>query len=563
MKIVLTAINAKYIHSNLAVYSLRAYARAYREQIELAEYTINNLTENILSDLYRRKPEVLMFSCYIWNIEYVREIAEEFKKLCPEVPIWVGGPEVSFEVETFLRENPYIDGIMMGEGEKIFQNLCAYYIDQKGTLDEIKGLAFRRGDGSLKVNEWEEVLDMSTIPFCYEDMDDFKNKIIYYETSRGCPFRCSYCLSSVEKSLRFRSMDLVKKELEFFIDQEVPQVKFVDRTFNCDVKHAMEIWRFIKEKDKGITNFHFEIAADILTEEELDYIATMRKGLIQLEIGVQSTNPATIEEIHRTMNIQELKEIVERVKRPGNIHQHLDLIAGLPYEGYETFRHSFDEIYALKPQQLQLGFLKVLKGSYMYENRKTYGIRYTTKPPYEVLATNWLSYDEVLKIKQVEEMLEVYYNSGQFSMTIKLAEHLFDSAFDLFASMGQYYEKKGYFQIKHSRMQRFEILLDYLETVDIEHKELYQQAALYDLYGRENAKSRPKWAADLSQWKNVTREFCKKGKLSHVERFFYEFPVEDTVQELPVKGEAYYLLFDYEKRSRLDHQAEITKLIQE
>lgn len=558
MKILLTAINAKYIHSNLAIYSLRAYAKEYRNEIELAEFTINNRSEQILSEIYKKRPDILMFSCYIWNIELVMEVASEFHKLCPDVPIWVGGPEVSYEVEDFLKKNPYITGIMMGEGEKIFRNVCAYYVEQKGGLSEIRGLAWRKEDGEICVNPWEDVIDMSTIPFAYEDMEDFKNKIIYYETSRGCPFRCSYCLSSVEKSLRFRSMELVKKELGFFIDQKVPQVKFVDRTFNCDKEHAMEIWRFIKKRDKGITNFHFEVAADILTDEEIEFIATMRPGLIQLEIGVQSTNEATIEEIRRSMKLDKVKAIVERVKAPGNIHQHLDLIAGLPYEDAQRFKISFDDIYALKPQQLQLGFLKVLKGSYMYENREKYELVYTSRPPYEVLRTKWLSYDEILKIKQVEEMLEVYYNSGQYPLSIRLLETFYDSAYAMFEALGAYYEEKGYFHISHTRIRRLEILLDFVRIHFAEAIDCFEAAAVCDLYARENAKSRPKWADDLSEWKEISRNYCKKGKLSHVERCYYEWPKEDTWREMPQRLEVpQYRYYDYEKRSRLDHQAEM------
>ncbi|MGN0483575.1 MAG: B12-binding domain-containing radical SAM protein [Lachnospiraceae bacterium] len=559
MKLLLTAINAKYIHSNLAVYSLRAYAKRYRNQITLAEYTINHRVEDILAGIYKQHPDVLFFSCYIWNIRYVRELIVEFHKICPDIPIWLGGPEVSYEVETFLRENPAVTGIMMGEGEKIFEHLCAYYVDGDGALSEIKGLAYRTENGTIQINEWEEVLDMSTIPFCYEDMDEFKNKIIYYETSRGCPFRCSYCLSSVEKSLRFRSMDLVKKELAFFIEQEVPQVKFVDRTFNCEKKRAMEIWKFLKENDRGITNFHFEIAADLLDEEEIAFLATLRPGLIQLEIGVQTTNPATIQEIHRSMDLKRVKTIVEKVKKPKNIHQHLDLIAGLPYEDYETFTHSFDEIYALKPQQLQLGFLKVLKGSYIYEHQQEYGLKYSSQPPYEVLCTNWLSYAEVLKIKQVEEMLEVYYNSGQFQMLIRLLEQQYDSAFEMFVELGQFYEEQGYFDQKHSRLQRFSIFLEFAKRKDPKEIERYCEAATFDLYARENAKSRPDWAVPLQSFKQVTHQFCKKGKLSHVEPFHYALLQEGETKRLARQEEPYYLLFDYENRSRIDHQATITK----
>lgn len=564
MKLLLTAINAKYIHSNLAVYSLRAYAKEYREQIELAEYTINHRMEYILSGIYKKRPDVLCFSCYIWNISEVLAVAEEFHKLCPDVPIWMGGPEVSYEVENFLQEHPFVTGVMVGEGEKIFQDLCEYYVnlEEKGKIcfgekpETIKGLAFLNADGHMILTEPQTPLDMSTIPFCYDEMEDFKNRIIYYESSRGCPFRCSYCLSSIDKKLRFKDIGLVKQELLFFIEKEVPQVKFVDRTFNCDHHHAMEIWRFLKENDRGITNFHFEIAADLLTDEEIEFIAGLRPGLIQLEIGVQTTNPETITEIHRSMDLERVKYVTSRIKEGKNVHQHLDLIAGLPFEDYMTFQKSFDEIYALKPEQLQLGFLKVLKGSYMFEHAKEYGVIYQSRPPYETMETKWLSFDEVLKIKQVEEMLEVYYNSRQYPMSIKLLETEFDSAFAMFAALGDYYEQKGYFSLSHSRIQRLNIFLEFVETIDKEHLEVFRQAATYDIYSRENAKSRPAFSGDLSEFRELTRKFCKKGKLEHIEKFDYRMPQEETVTTLPEREEQpYYLLFDYEKRDMLNHQA--------
>ncbi len=569
MRLLLTAVNAKYIHSNLAVYSLRAYAGTYREQIELAEYTINHRLEYILSGIYRKKPDVLCFSCYIWNISMVLSVAEEFHKLCPEVPIWMGGPEVSYETEAFLRAHPFVTGVMVGEGEESFRQLCEYYVNQEkngkiradGRPQTIRGLAFLDGDGHMIFTEPQEPLDMSTIPFCYDSMEDFKNRIIYYESSRGCPFRCSYCLSSIEKRLRFRDIRLVKQELAFFIEKEVPQVKFVDRTFNCDHQHAMEIWKFIKEHDRGITNFHFEIAADILTGEEIAFIGSLRPGLIQLEIGVQTTNPRTITEIHRHMDLSRLKDVVNKIKAPQNVHQHLDLIAGLPFEDYATFQRSFDEIYALKPEQLQLGFLKVLKGSFMFEHAKEYGVVYGSQPPYEVLKTRWLSYDDVLKIKQVEEMLEVYYNSRQYPMSIRLLETEFDSAFAMFAALGAYYEKKDYFSMSHSRIRRLEILLEFAEELDPEHLPVFREAATYDIYSRENAKSRPAFAGNLTEYRELTRKFCKNGKLQHLEQFYYIMPEDETIQQLPEREmQPYYLLFDYETRDPLNHQAKIRRI---
>lgn len=567
MKIFLTAINAKYIHSNLAVYSLRAYAKAFQEQIEIGEYTINNRVDYILEQIYKAKPDVLCFSCYIWNIGYVEELITEYHKLCPEVPIWVGGPEVSYEVETFLEEHPQVTGVMIGEGERTFQQLCEYYANQNGTLKELNGIAYKDPvSGEVIFTQPQEPMNMSDIPFCYDHIENFENRIIYYESSRGCPFNCSYCLSSIDKKLRFRDTELVKKELAFFIEKKVPQVKFVDRTFNCKHDHAMEIWRFVKEHDNGITNFHFEISADLLNEEELALIHDMRPGLIQLEIGVQSTNEPTIREIHRTMKLELLKDIVRKIQSGGNIHEHLDLIAGLPYEDYAAFTKSFDEIYELKPNQLQLGFLKVLKGSYMYGHAAEYEIVYHEKTPYEVMKTKWLSFDDVLKIKQVEEMLEVYYNSGQFEITMKVLEPLFDSAFMMFQELGAFYEAKGYFGMSHSRIRRAEILLEFMR----ERKgsgavmQMLEESLTFDLYYRENCKSRPSWAPSPAEFKEQTRYYCKNGAKSHLEPFHYRFPEKSkkALQEVPKRLEKpVYMLFDYENRDPLDHQACVTEVL--
>ncbi len=564
MKILLTAINAKYIHSNLAVYSLKASAGVYKDMVEIAEFTINNQADYVLKEIYKRKPDVLMFSCYIWNLSMIETVMIEFHKLCPNVPIWVGGPEVSFEVEDFLKKHPEVTGVMMGEGEETFCELCGYYskLMDEDALKNVLGIAYRQeigDDETIQINPWRPILNMSNMPFSYDKMEDFSNRIIYYESSRGCPFSCSYCLSSVDKKLRFRDLALVKEELQFFIDQKVPQIKFVDRTFNCHHEHAMEIWKYIHEHDNGITNFHFEISADLINEEELALMEQMRPGLIQLEIGVQSTNEITIKEIKRTMKLERLKEIVERIKSFGNIHQHLDLIAGLPFEDYDTFRKSFDDIYALQPNQLQMGFLKVLKGSYMFEHAKEYEILYHDNPPYEVLSTKWLSYEDVLRMKRVEEMLEVYYNSGQFEITMKVLGTHFDSAFDMFQRLGDFYEVNGYFGMSHSRMKRCEILMEFLkqEWKDApewgEWYDCIREALVFDLYYRENCKSRPTWANNYEHMKPYVRFYCKNGKMSHLEMFSYDFLGGDyNYRDVPV-----WVLFSYDKRDPLTHQADV------
>ena len=349
MKFLLVAINAKYIHSNPAVYSLRAYAGEYGEQISLAEYTINQSIDVMLKGIFRRKPEVLCISCYIWNISIARELAEEVHRVLPDTKIWLGGPEVSYDAKQVLERNPQITGVMMGEGEETFLELVRHYADGAPGISEIRGIAWRGGDGLIRDNGFRGPVDLDTVPFIYQDLSGFENRILYYESSRGCPFSCSYCLSSIDRKLRFRSMGLVKRELQFFLDHKVPQVKFVDRTFNCSHQRALEIWRYLTEHDNGVTNFHFEIAADLLNEEELELIASMRPGMIQLEIGVQSTNPEVIREIRRKMDFDRVARVVRRLSENHNVHLHLDLIAGLPLEDFTSFGRSFDQVYALRP----------------------------------------------------------------------------------------------------------------------------------------------------------------------------------------------------------------------
>ena len=545
MKILLVACNAKYIHSNLAVYDLQAYASDYADHIVLKEYTINQQKDDIMRDIYLEHPDVVCVSCYIWNLSFVKELMADLIKILPGADFWAGGPEVSYDAEKFLAENSEFKGVMVGEGEETFKELAGYYVEKKPqNLKDMTGICYRDGDQIIH-NGWRQIMDLSSIPFIYKDLSEFKNRIIYYESSRGCPFSCSYCLSSIDKKLRFRDTETVKKELQFFIDNKVPQVKFVDRTFNCKHDHAMAIWKYINEHDNGVTNFHFEISADLLREEELQEMSTMRPGLIQLEIGVQSTNPDTIKAIHRTMDFEKLKEIVDRIHSFGNIHQHLDLIAGLPYEDYDSFRHSFNDVYALKPQQLQLGFLKVLKGSHMMEMCREYGIVYKTQEPYEVLSTKWLDYDHVLKLKTVENMVEVYYNSGQFQNTLEYLENFFPDAFSIYERLGSFYMEKGYGDVSHTRMRRYEILLEFLEDVPEISMDQVKDQMVYDLYLRENLKSRPGFARDQKPFERQIWDFRKREKVAknaHVEVF----------------ADRKVLLFDYAERDPLTNNAHVT-----
>lgn len=575
MKVLLTAINAKYIHSNLAVYSLRANLLEYKGNVKLKEYTINHQRGAVIQDIYLEHPDVLVLSCYIWNIDFIQDMLGDIKKVLPQTDIWLGGPEVSYLSEQFLREHPHVKGIMRGEGEVTFRELVSFYVDKKKNLQDICGLTYVQ-DGKILSNPDRELSIMDDLAFAYEDLKDFQNRIIYYESSRGCPYSCAYCLSSVDKSVRFRSLKLVEKELLFFIEHRVPQVKFVDRTFNCSHQHAMGIFQIIKKYDNGITNFHFEISADILNEEELNFLSTLRPGLVQLEIGVQSVNEQTISAIKRKTSFEKLKRNVQFIKEKENIHQHLDLIAGLPYEGYESFSKSFDAVYEMRPQQLQLGFLKVLKGAYIYELQEKYGIVYSDKAPYEILQTNWLTFDEIIRLKQVEEAVEVYYNSMQFVRTMEFLLPFFESPFSMYESIGIYYEEKGLFQVSHSRMARYEIMLDFASEKLVSRLqkdkekatlECLKECLLYDLYLRENLKNRPHWADSQEEYKEVIRQFYKKEawekvyltdyekteekqlyRMTHLEVFHYD--VQDNFEKklLPI-------LFDYENRSPLSHEA--------
>ena len=573
MKILLVALNAKYIHSNLAVYNLKAYAKPFAESIKMMEYTINHYVHDILQGLYKEKADIIAFSCYIWNLELVETLTTLLHKVSPETKIWLGGPEVSYDAEAVMARRPELTGIMYGEGEATFYQLMAYYHQAGGALplSDIKGIAYRDSSGNIIMNPRQLLLNMDTIPFGYQNLDDFRHKIIYYESSRGCPFSCSYCLSSIDKRVRFRNTQLVKKELKFLIDQEVPQVKFVDRTFNCNHSHAMEIWQFIKEYDKGKTNFHFEVAADLFNEEELFLLESLRPGLVQLEIGVQSINQKTLEEIKRHTDLDQLAGNVLRIHHQRNIHQHMDLIAGLPYEDLESFKASFNWVYGLNPDQLQLGFLKVLKGSLMHRRQADYEIVSWSKPVYEVLSTKWISYDQLLLLKSVEMMVETYYNSGQFKNALVYLNHFYRSPFDLYQALAAFYEERGYDSLNHSRISRYTILLEFSNESGLNTEHILEEILLYDLYLRENLKNRPDWAEDRADFKQTIMAYYRNLAsldgdmtvkqirfLTHIEPFTID--VRRTVSTGEVYRQMNFILFDYRKRDPLYNEGSLLLL---
>ncbi len=571
MKVLLVAINAKYIHSNLAVYNLKAYAEKYggldNTTIEIVEYTINQLQDEILQDIYEKRADIVAFSCYIWNIMFVKELMVDLKKVLPNSKIWLGGPEVSYCARELLGQQPIVTGIMCGEGEETFAEVLESY-EGKRSLPDVAGITFYQNYGvesEIVENPWREMIDMNRIPFIYDDVEAFEHKIIYYESSRGCPFSCSYCLSSIDKKLRFRSEERVKQEIQIFLNHRVKQVKFVDRTFNCKQRNALGIWSYIRDNDNGVTNFHFEVAADLLTEEEMEVLASMRSGLVQLEIGVQTTNERTVREIKRTMNLNQVRKNVLQVRASNRVHQHLDLIAGLPYEGYETFQTSFNEVYEMKPAQLQLGFLKVLKGSYMEEMKEVYGLQYKSAPPYEVLSTNWLSYEEVIRLKVIEEMVETYYNSDQFSTTMELLVREFDTPFHLYEKLSTFYIRNDYGKQKCSRIARYEILYDFIiEELDLtaEQIEKFYDTLMMDLCLREACKVRPRFTRNRELDKEKVKKFFETEEKEHKVLKGYEKYDKRQMSKMThveiIGGE--HVLFDYMNRDPLTHGARVYEL---
>lgn len=674
MKILLTAINAKYIHSNLAVYSLKAYAEKYYKEkycpekyytegdyekkyypekyeekpekelpeIKIREFTINHSIDEILKELYQEQPDVLCFSCYIWNITYVRLLIKEIKVLLPDTDIWLGGPEVSYDAKDFLQEFSEPEGILYGEGEQVFLNFCIYYAkagntrcqlrkkrrynkDEKTNFNEIidfNGIIYRKEEScqtkaEIICNPPESPIDLSELPFPYADLEiqkdgtkqlipntlikDLEHRIIYYESSRGCPFSCSYCLSSVEKYLRFRDLETVKKEIQFFLDYQVKQVKFIDRTFNCKKSHAMSIWKYLLEHDNGVTNFHFEISADLLDEKELELLKKLRPGLIQLEIGVQSTCDKTIQEINRTMKLPELKRAVAQIRESNNINLHLDLIAGLPYEDLEIFRKSFNDVYHMQPHQLQLGFLKVLKGSAIAEKKHSYGMVHKKFPPYEIMYTKWMSFDDMLVLKGIEDIVEKYYNSGQFTYSLKFLEQFFKDSFELYYELSRYEREHFNRDKKHARIDLYYILLDFFRNrQNIKRPDLFQpptgcistkafdilfqEILVFDLYLRENMKTRPEFALDVSLYKKLFRSISEnfgQETAGHVEIFSEETweVLQNVKQELhDVKWKEIFIksafeienlkgkrlvYFDYNTRNPFNHNAQIYEIVME
>lgn len=560
-KFLLVAINSKYIHSNLAVYCLKA-ATAYSDKVYIREFTINNQLEDILKNIYLEKPDVIGISCYIWNINYVKELLPELNKVLPGVKIWLGGPEVSYNTEEYAGRYENVAGVIKGEGEAVFKELMDCYMEgREKDISSIPGIT-TVSDGKIIDNPCTLVYDMSdsVMPYYaagYKE-DDYKNKIIYYESSRGCPFSCSYCLSSVDKHLRFRNTERVLTDLKVFLDNKVALVKFVDRTFNCNREHSRKILRFIRDNDNGITSFHFEIAADILEDEDIRIMNSLRPGLIQLEIGVQSTNQDTIKAIHRVMNLDKLRNNVAAIRKCRNIHMHLDLIAGLPYEDINSFRKSFNDIYDMKPDNLQLGFLKLLHGSLMREEKDKYGIVARDIPPYEVLYTKYLSYDDILKLKQVEKVLDMYYNSNMFVLSVRYLSGSFDDSFAMYELLSECFERRYSDGSLPSRNGKFELLYDFAGDYLNEHDMMvFGEMLRFDMYLRDNVKSLPECFAFNKDESLRAKKYSGEHKLTkaeHIEIFKIN-PVEYRDNGNVVCGDTViyfdYLIRDYDNNATI------------
>ena len=606
MNILLTAINAKYIHSNPAVFSLRSCTGEYASHVDIIEFTINQSPSYILQEIYKRRPDVVAFSCYIWNRNTMDALIPDLHKILPDTDLWAGGPEVSYNADEIIQRWQ-LRGVMSGPGEGAFSHLVSSYIN--GIADSLPAILDGTNTPVLKLDE---------IPFWYKELEnihsaeknhpdgkltDFEHRIIYYESSRGCPFSCSYCLSSVEKTMDFRSLRRVCEELDFFLEKKVPQVKFIDRTFNCKKDHALPILAHILEHDNGITNFHFEIAADLLDEDYLTLLQKMRPGAVQLEIGVQSTCPKTVDEIDRRMDFAKVAAVVRQISSWHNIHIHLDLIAGLPFEDLHTFRTSFNDVYALKPQQLQLGFLKVLKGSPMELRAPQYDLMYTSLPPYEVLSTRWLSYADVCHLKQIEEVLELYYNSGQFMHSLDFLCSYFDTPYDMYDALALWYEEHDLFGIQSSRVRKYETLLEFgiayitsnmeplyhkpdhvaehfeninvtdISVANINSADTHHQICslkehiTYDLYLREHMKNRPGFAFSQEKWKDTIHDILHKESETHM--LFPEL-ADYNYRELTkiLHVEVFEFIFDtpaavlfcYNRRNPLTNNCDIVKI---
>ncbi|MGK4198422.1 DUF4080 domain-containing protein [Fusobacterium sp. HC1336] len=543
-KIVLTAINSQYVHLNVAVRYLKKYVEKNSDiKLDIYETNINNQLMNIIKDLFEKQPDMIIFSTYIWNKEYVFSITKELKKILPDVKIALGGPEVSYEWDKIMAENQEIDYIFTGEGEKVLLNFFTK------DISEVKGVVYKEGD-NLKYNGIEPLIEnLDIIPFPYDDEElQDRTKIFYYESSRGCPFNCSYCMSSIDKSVRYYSIDRTKEDLKRFIDSPIKLLKFVDRTFNLSKEKYMAIWRFLLENYREGITFHFEINANIFDDETLDFLETVPKGYFQFEIGVQTIDAQAMKSIGRINKLEKLEHNIRRISR--NIHLHLDLIAGLPYETYDKFRESFDYVHRLKPEMIQLGFLKLLKGTKMYDEREKYGYKYFSKPPYEVFSNEFISFAEMVKLKNLEKVLDFYYNSEKFPESVQwIIENHYESAFSFYEDVAEYFDKRGYLKVSHKESTLFTLLYEFYLDKGLKDREVFVEYLKYDYLMLGKTGFYPEWfksEKDGELYDELIRERNYKSireghKNSELERFSYNIFTKEF--------EDIYVFFDYRDRS--------------
>ncbi|EOU1701883.1 DUF4080 domain-containing protein [Clostridium perfringens] len=558
MKILLTAINSKYIHSNLAVRYLKAFTKDLDFQGDIKEFSINDRVENILEGIIEEKPDVVAFSCYIWNMEFVNRLAELIKLVDPNIEILYGGPEVSYEGKEFL-ENHEGEYVIVGEGEKTFREFVLYKLGE-GKIEDIKGLNYKR-DGKVFENPKRPEMDMNELVFPYTYEEDINNKIVYYEASRGCPFKCKYCLSSVMHGVRFLDVERVKKELKYFMERGLKLVKFVDRTFNCNREYTVELLKYLSEQDTE-TRFHFEVAADLLTEEQIEILNNAPKGRFQLEVGVQTTNNEVLHNINRYITYENIKEKVLKVAAGKNVMQHLDLIAGLPGEDLESFKKSFNDVHDIRPDEIQLGFLKLLKGSSMREEAKKWGIVYSPYAPYEIIRSKDISYEELLLLKKVEAMVDKYYNSCKFNNVIKFFLNIYEKPFDFYYDLAIFFEEKGNFKRSIGNVEYYKILLDfYLEKIGGKDEGLFKEVLKFD-YLCFNKK---RWLPDFlvrtitkEDEQNIKDSFDRQMpfKKAHIEKF--EIDIINYIKNGEINFEPKYLIFD-EMNFDYDSYVEVEK----
>lgn len=569
MKTIFVALDAKYIHTNLAIRSVKSYIQSKSDlDILLSEHTINQPKRQILQDLYLHQGNVYIFSCYLWNIALVRELTCELKTILPKTMIFLAGPEATYQVQSLLEQLP-IQGVLLGEGEVTTLSLLTH-LQTGQSIEAVSGLFLPTGKTPPATP-----MDMDELVFAYEDLDTLNHRVLYYESMRGCPFSCSYCLSSVEQGVRTRSFQKVCEDLDIFLANKVPQVKFVDRTFNCKPEHALQIWSYLIQHDNEITNFHFELAGELISPEMSMLLEQARPGLFQFEVGVQSTNPKTLAAIHRPLSFEKLKQALSPIFAQNRIHLHLDLIAGLPFENFNQFQQSFCDVYSLRPHQFQLGFLKVLAGSDMEQHTQEYGLSYEPTPPYEVLQTNWLSFEELRILKGVEEMVEIYYNSGRFSHLIQeLEEDYSTDAFSFYLSLWKVYDQKvGNNPI--SKIGYYEVLYNWITAYNLEGNLTYPWLCRYDLLLHELPKKMPKWVMveGVQQYREEIKLFyhnpaniakylpAYQGKdpkyISRVTHLEF-FPFDPSTKKQSITP----ILFDYQQRTVLGHAIEY-RLLQE